>query len=232
MTLEPRSQGRPPRGDGEVGRARLLEKTREAMRNKPKIDMERREIAQIAGVTPALVSYYFPDKWQLFRAAAKPVVDAYMSDVREVLRTDATPAHKVRALVRIFLVFNFEQGYLLDFYLERRDGGNQEDFVHLNDVHAELIAFFGHLLDKGLVRGSDPAFIQSALWGLCKYVARQPPFDGKGDGVDVRHLLHLRSDMICDLFLNGLAMPSWRPSLDLPDGKSAGPVSPPPGPLA
>lgn len=225
MTFEPRSQGRPARGDGEVGRARLLEKTREAMRNKPKVDMERREIAQIAGVTPALVSYYFPDKWQLFRAAAKPVVDAYLSDVRKVLRSEATHAHKVHLLVRTFLVFNFEQGYLLDFYLERRDGGTQEDFIHLNEVHAELVAFFGDLLSKGLVRGSDPAFIQSALWGLCKYVARQPPLDDKGDGVDVRHLLHLRSDMICDLFLNGLATPSWRPGLDLSDGRSANPVS-------
>jgi len=73
--VQVRTQGRPVRGDAMAGRDWLIQKTRIAMKFKPRIDMQRREIAEFAGVTPALVSYYFPDKGGLFEAAAKPFLN-------------------------------------------------------------------------------------------------------------------------------------------------------------
>ena len=116
--METRAKGRPPRGDGEVGRTRLLERTREALKGKPRIDMQRREIAMFAGVTPALISYYYPDKWDLFAAAAKPVIEAYIISVREILRATTPSRLKLEALIGFFVEFNCNHSHLFDFYIE------------------------------------------------------------------------------------------------------------------
>ena len=206
MPMEMRSQGRPARGEGEVGRMRLLERTREALKAKPKIDLQRREIALAAGVTPALVSYYYPDKWDLLAAAAKPVVESYTAEVRAILAAKGTPHRKVLALTYLFIDFNFQHGYLLDFYLENNSRmARQDDMRHLQEVYREMTVFFGHLLRDGLMRGDNPAFIQASLWGLCKYVAQQPSLTGLADSPEKDNVLREQAEKVCDLFLNGAA---------------------------
>ena len=203
---ETRAQGRPPRGDGEVGRTRLLDRTRDALKSKPKIDMQRREIATFAGVTPALVSYYYPDKWDLFAAAARPVVETYVEEVREILHQVTGPRLKVLHLVTLFIDFNFHQGYLLDFYLENSNRmARQEDLASLKEIYGEMLVFFGSLLRDGLVRGDTPEFIQSTLWGLCKYVAQQPHLAELAASPDKDRVLRTMAENVCDLFLNGAA---------------------------
>ncbi|RYB03259.1 TetR/AcrR family transcriptional regulator [Lichenibacterium ramalinae] len=206
MPMEMRSQGRPARGDGEVGRIRLLERTREALKAKPKIDLQRREIALAAGVTPALVSYYYPDKWDLLAAAAKPVIESYTAEVRAILGDEGSPHRKVLALTYLFIDFNFQHGYLLDFYLENSARmARQDDMRHLQEVYGEMMAFFDGLLRDGLMRGDSPAFIQASLWGLCKYVAQQPSLAGLGDAPERDAVLRAQAAKVCDLFLNGAA---------------------------
>lgn len=173
-----RPQGRPPRGGREIGRDHLIESTRGAMRARPKLDIQRREIAEHAGVTPALVSYYFPDKAQLLEVAAQPVIEGYAADVRLVLRSRTRPEDKLKRLVSLFLAFNSEQGFILDHYLEvsavkRRD----VNVAMLAAVKAELSAFFEELIGLGIVRGDDPDFLSAALWGLCRYVGRRGEAD-------------------------------------------------------
>ena len=208
MSMKARSQGRPGRGDRAVGRAQLLEKTREALKIKPKVDMQRREIALIAGVTPALVSYYYPDKWDLLAAAAKPVVETYTENVRAIMCSKDRPHVKILSLTHLFIDFNFQHGYLLDFYLENTAKmARQEDLKDLQDIYGEMISFFSELLRNGLVRGDSPAFIQSSLWGLCKSIARQPQLAHLADSVERDRLLRAQAEKVCELFLNGAATP-------------------------
>lgn len=173
-----RPQGRPPRGGREMGRDHLIESTRGAMRLRPKIDIQRREIAEHAGVTPALVSYYFPDKALLLEVAAQPVIDAYAADVRLILRSRTSLEDRLKRLISLFLAFNTEQGFILDHYLEvsyakRRDS----NVAKLTAVKMELSAFFAELITLGLVKGDDPQFLPAALWGLCRYVGRRGEAD-------------------------------------------------------
>ena len=208
MTLEVRSQGRPARGEGEVGRLRLLERTREALRVKPKVDIQRREIAMFAGVTPALVSYYYPDKWDLFAAAAKPVIQAYTDEVRTVLHAKSDTQAKVLSLATLFVRFNHQHGHLLDFYLENSDRmARKGDLDALHEVYGEMLVFFKRLLGEGLIRGDSPAFIQSSLWALCKYVAQQPHLAPLADSPEKDSFWKEQARKVCDLFLNGAATP-------------------------
>ena len=225
MPTETRSQGRPARGDGEVGRLRLLERTREALKAKPRIDLQRREIALAAGVTPALVSYYYPDKWDLLAAAAKPVIESYTAEVRAILASEGGPHRKVLALTYLFVDFNFQHGYLLDFYLENNARmARQDDMRHLQEVYEEMTAFFGELLRDGLMRGDNPAFVQASLWGLCKYVAQQPSLAGLAESPDKDEVLRRQAEKVCDLFLHGAAMPGLVALRGAPERATAAPA--------
>ena len=176
------------------------------MKSKPKIDIQRREIAISAGVTPALVSYYYPDKWDLFAAAARPIIEIYITEMQIVLRTDQTERLKFVSLVHLFIDFNFHQGYLLDFYLENSERmARREDLRALHEIYGEMLLFFEGLLRSGLVRGMSPAFIQTSLWGWCKHVAQQPHIAPIADSPDKERTLHEMADSVCDLFLNGAA---------------------------
>ena len=187
------------------------------MKIRPKIDMERREIAAIAGVTPALVSYYFPDKWDLFREAAQPVVDEYTAEVRNILRSDDTFACKLRRLIRLFITFNFEQGYILDYYMEYRpESGKQNDLTQITKLYMELIGFIRDLQAEGMIRDGNPDFIHSTLWVQCKYAAQQMRGTVPADTDGTRQKLDAQADMIHDLFLNGVAATSRHQS---PDGQ-------------
>lgn len=173
-----RPQGRPPGRGRELGRDHLIESTRGAMRARPKLDIQRREIAQHAGVTPALVSYYFPDKALLLEAAAQPIVEDYAADVKQILRSRAEPTAKLKRLIVLFLTFNREQGFILDHYLEvsrakRRDA----NVALLAAVERELHAFCAELIELGIVKGDDPRFLPAALWGLCRHVGRRGETD-------------------------------------------------------
>lgn len=173
-----RPQGRPPRGGRETGRDHLIESARGAMRARPKIDIQRREIAEHAGVTPALVSYYFPDKAILLEVAAQPVIEAYAADVRLVLRSRTGPQDRLKRLISLFLAFNAEQGFILDHYLEVSHAKRRDtNMAMLNAVKEELCAFFAELIAKGVVRGDDPQFLPAALWGLCRHVGRRADTD-------------------------------------------------------
>ena len=210
MSSVPRSQGRPARGDGEVGRTRLLERTRDALKSKPRIDLQRREIAIVAGVTPALVSYYYPDKWDLFAAAAKPVIESYIAELVAILRSVAVPRLKVLSLTYLFIDFNLQQGYLLDFYLENSEKmARKEDLKALHAAYAEVKSFFGGLLQDGLLKGDSAAFVQSSLWALCKYVAQQPHLAPLADSPDRDRALRLQAEAVCALFLSGVATPQF-----------------------
>lgn len=173
-----RPQGRPTRGGREIGRDHLIESTRGAMRARPRLDIQRREIAEHAGVTPALVSYYFPDKAILLELAAKPVIDTYAADVRQILRSPKKPNAKLRLLISLFLTFNSEQGFILDHYLEVSHAKQRDENVAmLGAVKRELSEFFKELIGLGMVKGDDPEFLPAALWGLCRYVGRRNESD-------------------------------------------------------
>ena len=85
MAQEKRAQGRPARGDNEVGSQKIVEGMQVALRTLQTTNVTRKEIAWYAGVTPALVTYYFPERNALIEAATLPVVEALVDKVSACL---------------------------------------------------------------------------------------------------------------------------------------------------
>ncbi len=185
----------------------MVEKMREIMKAKPKIEIQRREIADYMGVTPALVGYYFPDKRSLIEEAADPLIDAYISQVKSSLAMINDPLEGLRSLVYIFLKFNQESGYLLDFYIEHvTTRKNHNSLPKLREVYEEMNGFFSELMRTGLIRGEDPRLVQSAVWGMCRYVGQQqnigdaPLSSTSGESSSLKYI----ADFIFGLIVNGI----------------------------
>ncbi len=183
---------------------------REIMRSKPKIDIQRREIAEFMGVTPALVGYYFPDKRSLIEEAASPLIDEYIAEVKKRITAIDDPWETLRSLIFIFIKFNQESGYLLDFYIEHvTTRTNHNSLPKLREVYEVMNGFFSDLIRAGLIRGEDPRLVQSAVWGMCRYIGQQqnisdaPRQSHSGDKGSLQSL----ADFIFDLTVNGIWIP-------------------------
>ena len=185
----------------------MVEKMREIMKSKPKIDIQRREIAEFMGVTPALVGYYFPDKRSLIEEAASPLIDEYISEVKRRIATMQDPLETLRGLIYTFIKFNLDSGYLLDFYIEHvTTRKNHNSLPKLREVYEEMNGFFSELMRAGLIRGEDPRLVQSAVWGMCRYVGQQqnlgdvPSRSKSGDTASLKYV----ADFIFNLVVNGI----------------------------
>ena len=69
--------------------------------------------------------------------------------------------------------------------------------------------FFSDLMRAGLIRGEDPRLVQSAVWGMCRYIGQQqnisdaPRQNISGD----METLQTLADTIFDLTVNGIWIP-------------------------
>ena len=202
---QPRSVGRPFRSDG-VGHTMILERIRAALRERPRSDLPRRELATYARVSPGLISYYFPDRSSLFAAAAQPVLDRYIVGMRKVLESDHTPLDRFKSLTYLLLDFNFQEGYLLDFYFEySKRNGNDIVSDRLIDVDRDIIGLFEELQRERTVRGGCAHSLKSALWKMCHraaYGLRKEAMQGDRDAIIVE-----RAEVIVDYFSNWVSGP-------------------------
>ena len=214
MTAQPRHAGRPVR-DEEIGRNVILEKTRLAMRERPRADLQRNEIARYAGVTPALISYYFPDRSHLFEAAAHPVIESYVADVRLIVGSGRRLIDRLNDLILLFVNFNYREGHLLDFYLEHIERtGNFDSTRLLEEVYGEMLTFFDELLQTKTIRGESAGIIQSILWGMCKHSARRSVVKAGASTAEIDDFIRSKADVLSDYFLHGAVGSPWEQDLN------------------
>lgn len=170
-----RIQGRPARGEGDVGRARLIEAAQVILRSQMAAQVSSKAVAEVAGVTPALVSYYFPDKSSLLDAATRPVVEKHLTALKRILESEDDPQTKLREVITVFIEANTADHQLLEHHLDfgldgTADAGPHEESVRL--LRRQLVAF----LEAGMAAGAwgrfDPAFVVTALWGICRSIAQ------------------------------------------------------------
>ncbi len=205
MTYRAHFAERPSRQD-EVGRDLILRRTRAAMRDWPKTDLSRRVIAQHAGVTPALISYYFADRLSLFEAAAAPVIADYADDVRRIINASGPSSEKFRAIIHLYLALHYRNGGLLESYVvfaKTRDG--MAGLSLLSEVKAEAVAFVGVLLDEQCILGECADTVQSIMWGMCKQVAHKAGL-ASSPASTVEDRILAETDLLYDFFMKGVAI--------------------------
>jgi TetR/AcrR family transcriptional regulator len=90
----PRRQGRPPSGDAQGLREKIIAATRELLRTRPPDTISRIDIARAARVDPALIRYYFGTRDDVLSAVAQTFMNDFVSD-----SYDEPPSGQIQDLV-------------------------------------------------------------------------------------------------------------------------------------
>ena len=80
-----RIQGRPKQGDCQVGRERIISGFVDMVRSGSYDEISRKQIALSVGITPALITYYFPKGDFLIKEALTPVFLQWYAEFDEIL---------------------------------------------------------------------------------------------------------------------------------------------------
>jgi AcrR family transcriptional regulator len=168
-----RSQGRPCRGGNEVGSDRIIGSLRDMLRSRRMDCTSRKSLAEFAGITPALITYYFPDKDSLIEEATKPIIEEYARQLSAILRQDEAPDIKLRKVIGLLISCYERDAGILDAYSElARQKGEALQPNYVAMMTEELAKFFGDWFDQGTTQAHHPAMLQGALWGMCQFVAQ------------------------------------------------------------
>jgi AcrR family transcriptional regulator len=184
-----RGPGRPAGSHAGAGQEALLRATRELMAEKGLPRVTVREVAERAGVQPALVNYYFGGKEGLLRAVVALVAGRALSRVQEAIAQQGSVEERLRALVRAAVGVLAEDPYAARLLTEQVLFGAEEvidDFVErFARRNLEVIR---ELLESGreagILRDVDPLFLVPSLLGGCLYFFLAAPLMRRLFGIE------------------------------------------------
>lgn len=205
-----RSVGRPS-GATASGRERILEAARSVMSQRPYKMPTAREIAAAAGVDPALVSYHFGTKSELYEAALAAAYERIEAAMVEALaKSYASVEEKVRAAIRAHAVALRADPYapILAATVVTERGGHPDS---LREFSARMFALLGALIDEVRavrpMRDANPTFVLTSVGGMNEYFFIISPLVlGIGSYGEIGdELVDQWSEYVADLILQGLA---------------------------
>jgi TetR/AcrR family transcriptional regulator len=164
MPTDQRKKARLPRGQA---RERILEAAVKAFAEKGFDAASTREIALRAGTDQGLLTYHFPNKDDLWRAAADQVFAAMGKklDKRFAALDHDDRAERSRAVIREFVRFSAAHPEFFRFLV---DSGNRADANSRWLVDTHIAPRFRIMRDVGLgaIRGLDEATVPHAFYAL------------------------------------------------------------------
>lgn len=211
--LERRGPGRPAGGQGGEGQQALLRAARELMAEKGSPRVTVREVAERAGVQPALVNYYFGSKGGLLRAVASLVAGRLLERVQAGVVQEGSVEERLRAIMHAAVGILAEDPYAPRLIAEQVLFGAEEvidDFVERFARH-NLDAIRGLLeagRDTGALREVEPMFLVPALFGSCLFFFLAAPIMRRLYEVAeiTPELAERFADYVFDVVLHGIAM--------------------------
>lgn len=171
--LQKHCPGRRARGDAEFGSERIIIGMRAAIRHLKTSRLSRKDIAEFAGVTPPLVSYYFPDREALLEAATLSVVKSFADDVARCLSRDAPPERVLWDVIELILAVRARDGAVIDAYAKFRECHPSQKSNPLVAAENMLGSFFERWLNAGGSGGCYALLARLSLLGMCEYVSQR-----------------------------------------------------------
>ena len=196
-----RVQGRPARGENEVGVKKIVEGMRAALRALQNTKVSRKDVAGHAGVTPALVTYYFPQRSDLIEAATLPVVRALVDRTKYCFEREGPARQRLCQAVEVLLKAYTRDAAVIALYSHHRASTPDTSLPDLlQDLDALVEAFFEAWLFDHPSSVYDAAFLRKAMVGACRNPARRRI---EAPGQDTPDDLGQRgsAEMICSMLL-------------------------------
>ncbi len=209
-----RRPGRPAAANAGAAREGLLLAARELMTEKGLPAVTVREIAERAGVQPALVNYHFGGKDGLLRSVLASVSEEMAQRIQEVTTGLGSIEERVHELLHGVVEALTANPYAPRLMVEQvlfADDGVIDDFVerfarpNLAAIHA--------LLDDGLASGVlrrvDSRFLVPFMFGSCLFIFLHAPVLRRLYGIDEidSDLAREFADQFAALVMHGIAAP-------------------------
>jgi len=191
---KPRRPGRPVRAEGEGAdavRLRLVDSARALFTRRGFGEVSVREIAREAGVTPAMIAYYFGDKQGLYEAMLISVFDTLLARVRELAAQSPTSTAPVEAFIRLYVGTIASQPWLPALLLREviaTDSAVRARFIERFAVRAAALlpGLISAEIAGGALRSDlDPKQAILSLVGMCAFPFLAHPITGKVLGYEL-----------------------------------------------
>lgn len=172
-------------------RAGLVETARALFTRRGFAEVSVREIAREAGVTPAMIAYYFGDKQGLYEAMLSSVFDTLLSRARELAAASPATTAPVEAFIRLYVGTIASQPWLPALLLREVltvDSAVRERFVErfASRAAAILPGLFSAEIAGGALRADlDPKLAVLSLVGMCAFPFLAHPVTGKALGYEL-----------------------------------------------
>jgi len=188
-----RGPGRPRQGDSaEDVRARLIAAATGLFSRRGFGEVGVREVATAAGVTPAMVSYYFGDKQGLYAAMLESVFERLIDRVAALARREAgAEGDPLAAFVRMHIATLAEEPWVPQLILREVLGGEgplRERFIEdfARRMTATVLGLLGEGIAESRLRADlDPRLTVLSLMGLCVFPYLSHPVSGPVLGVEL-----------------------------------------------
>lgn len=189
----PRGPGRPRQGErAEDVRAGLIAAATELFTQRGFDGVGLREVATAAGVTPAMVSYYFGDKQGLYVAmiesAFRRLIDRVAALARRESHEEADP---LLAFVRMHIATLAEEPWAPQLILREvlaGEGPLRERFIEefARRMSETLLTLLEEGIEEGRLRPDlDPRLAMLSLMGLCVFPYLSHPISGPVLGIEL-----------------------------------------------
>ena len=165
--MEKRRQGRPKRGENEVGLSNILRSARDAMRSRSFDILSRKDLSMAVGVTPALISYYFPKGVDVADLVLSPVILGHFRNLKRTIDGPGCADLKLQIAYRGLIDAFAADKRLFDAYEALAIMSPHRGFTLVDEMRTAL----SELVDQCRILGASPsqtAVLHAAIWGMCK----------------------------------------------------------------
>ncbi len=152
-------------------------------------------------MTPALVTYYFPERTRLIEAATLPVVQGLVDRVRACTEHDGPARQRVFRAIEILLEFYARDAAVIALFDQHR--ASTPDAA-LPDLSKDLDGVVESVFEAWLIDHPDSlydaTFLRKAMIGACKTLARQRTEASPRDALDDQDRRRF-AEMMCSLLM-------------------------------
>ena len=159
-------------------------------------------VAATAGLAKGSLYNYFRDKRRLLHFVYERAYEPIRTRLDETARRNGTASEKLEAIARMYFEYVDTHRKLFDFLLNdaavRGNLKNEQDSLRAHAI-VELTAIIEKGVETGEFRPTKPEHVAELLLGAVRQMAERQLASGRREPVNES------VDMLCQVFLNGLA---------------------------
>ncbi|MBV9539139.1 MAG: TetR family transcriptional regulator [Acidisphaera sp.] len=172
-----RRQGRPQKRNAPDAREALVAAARELLRTRLPAEINRLDLARLAGVDPALVRYYFGNKDGLLLETAHRMVQEMRAERSSAQQGQESFRGKLAAYAHHLIDVLHRYPFLHDLLLEqiaRAGAGEARELRRefIDEPWREVRGLLDQGVQSGEIRAVEVSFFYVALIGMCSFPMR------------------------------------------------------------